>query len=97
MSKTGSGVTEEGLRGPRPVTEYSVRRLQKVEALDARNQAQRVGTSAVKGAPNVAKRNSLTQKSQEQLWKRTRGLTRTQTACVFTTLDTTYTFTGRLP
>lgn len=46
---------------------------------------ERAGTSAVKGAPSVAKRNSLTQKSQGQLWKRTRGLTE-QTACAFTAL-----------
>lgn len=47
---------------------------------------EKAGTSAVRGAPIVAKRNSLTHKSQGQLWKRTRGLTRAQTACVFTTL-----------
>lgn len=46
----------------------------------------RAGTSVVKEAPSAAKRNSLTQKSRGQLWKRTRGLTRAQTACVFATL-----------
>jgi hypothetical protein len=47
---------------------------------------EKAGTSAVRGAPSVAKRNSLTHKSRGQLWKRTRGLTRAQTARVFTTL-----------
>lgn len=44
----------------------------------------RAGTSAVKGAPSVAKRNSLPQKSQAAMEK-DKGAHK-NTACVFTTL-----------
>lgn len=54
------GGTEEGLRGPRVLSEGTG--CQKPSP-------GRAGTSAVKGAPSIAKRNSLTQKSRAAMEK----------------------------